>query len=71
YGSAITWDKQVIPCCFDKDADFKMGEVGESEFSQIWDDDNYERFRKMVIRDRDSIEMCQNCTEGLKIFIRS
>lgn len=71
YGSAITWDKQVIPCCFDKDADFQMGEVGESEFSQIWEGDNYQRFRKMVIRDRDSIEMCRNCTEGLKIFIRS
>ncbi len=70
YGSAITWDKQVIPCCFDKDAEFQLGDVGESEFDSIWEGENYEKFRKTVVKDRDSIDMCKNCTEGLKIFFR-
>ncbi len=70
YGSAITWDKQVIPCCFDKDADFKLGEMGTSSFEEIWSSDRYHRFRRSVVHRRDRINMCRNCTEGLKIFFK-
>jgi len=45
--------------------------VEEDAFADIWQGENYQRFRKMVVRDRDSIEMCRNCTEGSKIFIKS
>jgi hypothetical protein len=27
FGSVITWDGKLVPCCFDKDADFVMGDV--------------------------------------------
>ena len=68
YGSVITWDRIVIPCCFDKDAHFPLGNLKEQSFAEIWSGANYHAFRQMVTRRRDNIEMCKNCTEGLKIF---
>jgi radical SAM protein with 4Fe4S-binding SPASM domain len=70
YGSAITWDNTVIPCCFDKDAEFPLGKAGEQPFEEIWNGDNYHDFRRLVVEKRDNIEMCRNCTEGLKIFFK-
>ncbi len=70
YGSAMTWDKKVIPCCFDKDADFQMGDLNKDSFAEVWSGDNYQRFRKLVVNKRDSLEMCRNCTEGLRIFFK-
>lgn len=70
YGSAITWDNTVIPCCFDKDSEFALGKVGEQSFDEIWNGDNYHKFRQLVVEKRDNIEMCRNCSEGLKIFFK-
>ncbi len=70
YGSAITWDLKVIPCCFDKDAEFQLGDLQTQSFEAVWEGENYHRFRKLVIDRRDQIEMCRNCTEGLRIFFK-
>jgi radical SAM protein with 4Fe4S-binding SPASM domain len=70
YGSVITWDKKVLPCCFDKNADFQLGSLNESSFETIWRGEQYRRFRISVMNKRNTIDMCKNCTEGLKIFFR-
>jgi MoaA/NifB/PqqE/SkfB family radical SAM enzyme len=71
YGSVLTWDKTVIPCCFDKDADYPLGALRNgSTFEEIWDSEIYHQFREGVVQNRDGLDMCQNCTEGLKIFFR-
>ena len=31
----VTWDGQVIPCCFDKDASHSMGNVSEQSFNVL------------------------------------
>ncbi len=67
--SVITWDGVVVPCCFDKDADFKLGNIEHNNFDEIWTNNNYKNFRKKILEDRASIPMCRNCTEGLKINI--
>jgi radical SAM protein with 4Fe4S-binding SPASM domain len=65
----ITWDGRVVPCCFDKDAKHKMGEMTKSDFKEIWKSDVYYQFRNQVFRDRKQIEICKNCSEGSKIWI--
>ena len=65
-GSVITWDGDVVPCCFDKDANHKMGNLKAENFSVIWNSDNYNNFRDLVFSHRDNIDICKNCTEGLK-----
>ncbi len=67
--SVITWDGIVVPCCFDKDATYKLGNIIQNNFSEIWTNINYNNFRQGVLNDRASIPICTNCTEGLKISI--
>ena len=69
HACVITWDGVVVPCCFDKDALFRMGDLKKSSLKQIWYETNYNKFRTNILKGRDQIEICQNCTEGCKIWI--
>lgn len=64
----ITWDGQVIPCCFDKDASHSMGNVAQHSFTEIWHSESYDRFRNALLTSRSEIEICKNCTEGLTVW---
>lgn len=64
----ITWDGKVVPCCFDKDAKYQMGDLNNQTFKDIWFGNKYNKFRQQIINNRQSIDICQNCTEGLKVF---
>lgn len=64
----ITWDGKVIPCCFDKDAAHEMGNVAQKSFKQIWYSRPYQAFRSALLTSRSEIEICKNCTEGLKVW---
>ncbi|MEP1034238.1 SPASM domain-containing protein [Ekhidna sp.] len=64
----ITWDGQVIPCCFDKDATHSMGNVATKSFEKIWHSKPYQNFRKSLLTSRSEIEICKNCTEGLTVW---
>jgi radical SAM protein with 4Fe4S-binding SPASM domain len=66
--SVVTWDGIVVPCCFDKDADHPLGNLNGRSFSEIWQSDEYHAFRKQILTNRKGVEMCRNCTEGLKIY---
>jgi radical SAM protein with 4Fe4S-binding SPASM domain len=62
----ITWDGKVLPCCFDKDASFIMGDLNKESFRSIWNNNRYKEFRKQILTGRERIEICRNCTSGLK-----
>ncbi len=67
--SVITWDGKVVPCCFDKDAEFELGMLNGKSFKEIWNSKEYNNFRQGVLDNRKGLDMCTNCTEGLKINI--
>ncbi len=67
-GCVITWDGRIVPCCFDKDAHHTMGTISSNNFREIWRSTAYEQFRNSILKGRDKIEMCRNCTEGTKVF---
>jgi radical SAM protein with 4Fe4S-binding SPASM domain len=62
----ITWDGKVVPCCFDKDAEYIMGDLNEDTFRDIWYGPKYRIFRKSILSGRRMIDICRNCTSGLK-----
>jgi len=65
----VDWDGQVVPCCFDKNGEYPMGDLSEEEtFAQIWRSEAYTSFRKRMLRDRNSIDICRNCNYGIGIF---
>lgn len=66
--SVITWDGVVVPCCFDKNAEYPLGSLDEATFEDIWQSPTYHDFRDRILRDRRSVPMCTNCTEGLRIY---
>lgn len=67
-GSVITWDGKVVPCCFDKDAVHQLGDLSTSTFSEVWNNKKYQMFRQNVFTSRNSIDICQNCSEGSKVW---
>lgn len=63
----ITWDGLVVPCCFDKDAIHQMGDLKKDSFNTVWKNPIYQEFRNKVFTDRKSVDICTNCTEGMKV----
>jgi len=68
HSCVITWDGRVIPCCFDKDAQFVMGNVADHPFDSIWESHKYRSFRSQLFKGRDQIEICKNCSEGTRVW---
>ena len=68
HSSVITWDGKTVPCCFDKDAKYKMGDLKEQKFKVIWKGDLYKNFRQAVLRSRKETDICTNCSEGTQVF---
>ncbi len=68
HSSVITWDGAVVPCCFDKDAKYKMGTLHEKSFSEIWNDVPYTEFRSRLLESRKEIDICKNCSEGTRVW---
>jgi radical SAM protein with 4Fe4S-binding SPASM domain len=62
----VTWDGKVVPCCFDKDAGWIMGDLNRSSFREIWYGEKYNSFRKMILTNRKGVNICTNCTSGLR-----
>jgi radical SAM protein with 4Fe4S-binding SPASM domain len=66
FNPVVTWDGKVLPCCFDKDADHIMGDLTQESFREIWNGPKYRLFRRALLADRNSIEICRNCTSGMR-----
>jgi radical SAM protein with 4Fe4S-binding SPASM domain len=69
HSCVITWDGKVVPCCFDKDAQYPMGNLQDQAFSSIWQSKTYQNFRSQILKGRKHIDICQNCTEGLNVWL--
>lgn len=68
--SVITWEGDVVPCCFDKDAKYAMGNINEKSFKEIIKTENYRKFRQTVFSRRKNIDICNNCSENVKTCIK-
>lgn len=62
-------DGSIVPCCFDKDGQYRFGSIPKDlPFKKIWHVPEYNQFRNKNLHQRGSIEICNNCTQGLKIY---
>jgi radical SAM protein with 4Fe4S-binding SPASM domain len=68
HACVITWDGIVVPCCFDKDATHRFGDLKEKTFKEIWQNTAYQNFRGQIIKGRKHIDICANCSEGTKVW---
>ncbi len=64
----VTWDGIVVPCCFDKDAKHQLGDLKTQTFDELWNSDKYQAFRQAILKSRQEIDICKNCSEGTKVW---
>lgn len=80
HSCVITWDGKIVPCCFDKDAKHQLGNLQEKSFKEIWfsrgsedpsfgGNGSYTKFRSALLKSRKEIDICQNCSEGTKVWV--
>lgn len=62
YSTVVLWDGSVVPCCRDAQGEHIMGNLLEQSLSEIWNNERYRRFRR-VIRERQSqLPLCRLCS---------
>jgi radical SAM protein with 4Fe4S-binding SPASM domain len=66
YSAQIDWQGNVLPCCFDKNSEYIMGNLLISSFKDIWNSEKYVKFRKTIAEKGRIFPMCGDCSEGLK-----
>ncbi len=64
----FTWDGRLASCCFDKDAKHAFGSWDGKPLRELWLSEQGMKFRERILQDRKSIQMCLNCTEGIRIY---
>ena len=64
----ITVNGEVVPCCFDKDAKHQLGKLKSESLSEIWKSKDYTYFRSSILKNRNDIDICKNCSEGSKVW---
>jgi radical SAM protein with 4Fe4S-binding SPASM domain len=57
-----------VPCCFDKDAKHQLGNLREQSFKELWKNGAYNQFRSKILDSRQNIDICANCSEGVKVW---
>jgi radical SAM protein with 4Fe4S-binding SPASM domain len=68
HATVITWDGLVVPCCFDKDAKYTLGDLKGKPFKEVWHNKDYIHFRRQILQSRKNIDICANCSEGTKVW---
>lgn len=61
--AVITWNGDIVPCCFDKDKKYVQGNLFSTQLFDAWKHSIYQNFRKQIITARKAVEMCNNCSE--------
>jgi len=68
----INWDGTIVPCCFDKNGDYPMGDVHKhTGINDIWLGNSFTDFRTRLLQNRKSIDICRNCNQGFGSFLPS
>ena len=66
----INWDGTIIPCCFDKNGHHSMGNINLNHSPRdIWFGSQFQLFRKKLVTNRKSIDICRNCNQGFGSFL--
>ncbi len=59
--AVVTWDGKMVPCCFDKDANYNMGSLIKSNAGEVWYGSGYKEFRGRVYSNQEDVDICSNC----------
>ena len=58
---AINWDGSLLPCCFDCENYFDLGNVLKTSFKDVWNNERFISLRKKLLMDKCSMPICSKC----------
>jgi radical SAM protein with 4Fe4S-binding SPASM domain len=58
---SITWDGDVVPCCFDYDKKYVLGNIGSVTLTDIWNGEPMRLLRNEFIQNNVANPLCVNC----------
>ena len=60
YDVYVTWEGDVVPCCYFYDNQLCFGNIFKEDFEKIWNNKAYQNFRKSMAQSR-RFKICQTC----------
>ena len=57
----VSSNGDVLPCCYDKNGQFAMGNVNEQPAADIWKNQKFNTFRQTIWRSKTPPDICRNC----------
>lgn len=57
----VSSNGDVLPCCYDKNGQFAMGNVNEQSAADIWKNQKINTFRQTIWRSKTPPDICRNC----------
>lgn len=57
----VTWDGDVVPCCYDFNKKLVLGNLDRQSLSQIWNDSPMRALRREIIDNRVENPLCKGC----------
>ena len=60
--ATINVDGSVVPCCRDPNNKYVFGNIFKQDFKKIWNNQKYKEFRKKLLKNKKSIDICKFCS---------
>lgn len=57
----VKWDGDVVPCCYDYDKKYVLGNVSQQSLAEIWNGERMQALRREMINDQVTNPLCKNC----------
>ena len=61
--AVITCNGDLVPCCFDKNANYVFGNLFEKPLKEIWRNEKARNFRQAILSNRKNMDICNNCSQ--------
>jgi radical SAM protein with 4Fe4S-binding SPASM domain len=58
----LHWDGSVVPCTFDPEDRFKLGDLKRQSFREVWYGENYRALRREFRQNWGKMELCGECS---------
>lgn len=57
----VSWDGDLVPCCFDYNKRYALGNINEQSLAQIWNGEPMHALRREFITNKVTNPLCQGC----------
>lgn len=57
----VTWDGDIVPCCYDYDKRLVLGNAGRQSLKEIWNGQPMRDLRREFLNNRVENPLCRNC----------